>query len=601
VDVPGHVGFIRNMVAGAQGVDVVILVVAADDGVMPQTREHLDILTLMGVRHGLIALTKIDLVDEEMRDLAAGDVRDFTAGTFLADAPICPISNITGEGYEGFFAALDEAVAACRPRELSGLFRLWIERVFTIHGFGTVISGIPSDGEVREGERVELLPEGRTARVRKLQVYGENATVGRAGECVAINLTDIDAAALGRGKLLAAAGAFSPETMVEADLGLLPTMPRALPDYAEVHVHVGTAEVMANVAMLAGEPLAPGARQAVQLRMQHPLALAPGERFVLRANMPGAAGGKVTTVGGGRILDTSGRRLGRKREWVLSALSARLSALDSPPAWCELNAREAGEAVAPADVAQRAKMPLERVEPLVAALLDEGILLDAGDGKVVHRDVVDDLGKRIAGALQTYHAANPMRLGLPAGDLAAAVSADGATLAVAADGPTFAVAVRVLEADGTLERHEGLLALAGCEAKVPPAEVKLAERIGESLRAAGLAAPTVTELAESIGEPIERIEAMIALLADQGTVVPLDRRVVLHREAVEAAKGVALELFSRSPGFTTMEFRDAVGASRKYAVPLLDYFDSIRLTVRSGSRRTPGAEAKKRLAERAGG
>jgi len=347
VDVPGHVGFIRNMVAGAQGVDVVILVVAADDGVMPQTREHLDILTLMGVRHGLIALTKTDLVDEEMRDLAAADVREFTAGTFLAEAPICPISNITGEGYEGFFAALDEAVTACRPRELNGLFRLWIERVFTMHGFGTVVSGIPSSGEVREGQRVELLPDGVVSRVRKLQVYGEDATIGRAGECVAINLTDIDTTALERGKLLCAGDAFTPASMVEAELTLLPTMPRELADYAEVHLHVGTAEVMANVAMLEGVPLAPGGRQAVQLRMRRPLALAPGERYVLRANMPGAGGGHVTTVGGGRILDTGDRRLGRKRPWVLARLSARLAAVDSPEAWCELNAREAGEAIAP--------------------------------------------------------------------------------------------------------------------------------------------------------------------------------------------------------------------------------------------------------------
>ena len=175
VDVPGHVSFIRNMVAGAHGVDVVILVVAADDSVMPQTREHLDILTLMGVRHGLVAMTKIDIVDAEMRELVADDVREFVAGTFLADAPICPISNTTGEGFDGFFAALNAAVGRCEGRHSRGLFRMWIERSFAIRGFGTVVSGIPTSGEVHVGDRLELVPSGRIGRVRGLEVYGQKS------------------------------------------------------------------------------------------------------------------------------------------------------------------------------------------------------------------------------------------------------------------------------------------------------------------------------------------------------------------------------------------------------------------------------------------
>ena len=221
VDVPGHVDFIRNMVAGAHGVDVVIFVVAADDGVMPQTREHLDILTLMGVRRGIVALTKIDMVDADLRELVTEEVGEFVKGTFLEAAPICPISNVTGEGYEGLFEELNKAVAACEQREVTGLFRLWIERVFTIRGFGTVVSGVASSGEVRVGDRLAVVPGGGAGRVRCLEVYGQEADLGRAGECVALNLTDVGQDNLARGLVVCQGDALQPVSMVEAELRLL--------------------------------------------------------------------------------------------------------------------------------------------------------------------------------------------------------------------------------------------------------------------------------------------------------------------------------------------------------------------------------------------
>ena len=221
VDVPGHVDFIRNMVAGAHGIDVVIFVVAANDGVMPQTREHLDILTLMGVRHGIIALTKINLVDAELQALAEDEVRAFVSGTFLADAPICPLSNITGAGFDGFFSALNAAVAQCAPRESTGLFRMWVSQAFTIRGFGTVVSGIPSNGVLHLGEKLHLLPGEAIGRVRRLEVYGEEASEGRAGECVAVNVVDLPVESLTRGQLLCASAALQPVSMVEAELQLL--------------------------------------------------------------------------------------------------------------------------------------------------------------------------------------------------------------------------------------------------------------------------------------------------------------------------------------------------------------------------------------------
>ena len=583
VDVPGHVSFIRNMVAGAHGIDVVILVVAADDGVMPQTREHLDILTLMGVRHGLVALTKIDMVDDEVRELARQDVEQFVPGTFLEGASVCPVSNVTGEGYEGLLTALNEAVDACEARPAGGLFRQWVERSFAIRGFGTVASGIPTSGQVAVGDELRLLPRGRTVRVRGLEVYGQQADVGRTGECVAINLADVDAKDLPRGSLLCEPGVSEPVSMAEADLRLLASAARPMKDYAEVHLHVGTAEAMAKVAMLERTPIPPGGRQFVQFRLVRPLALAPGERFVVRA---AGGDGRITTLGGGRILGTSNKRLRRNRPWTLESLGARRDALDSPADWCDLHLKEAGAALAPADLADRAQMRPDQVADVLRQLRGDGAAVDTADGRIVHRDVIDSTAGAITEALEEFHRSNPMRAGMAPADLQARVDAQPGVCDTALAG---------LIESGKVRHADAVLALPGCGARLSDEDRALCERIESALREAHLGPPLPADIAASLGVGEAKFAEMAAVLADQGTVVQLDRKVVLHREAIEAAKGVVLELFGKASGFTTMEFRDALGASRKVAVPLLDYFDTVKLTVRTANRRTPGAEAKKLL------
>ena len=585
VDVPGHVSFIRNMVAGAHGIDVVILVVAADDGVMPQTREHLDILTLMGVRRGLVALTKIDMVDDEVRELAREDVEQFVAGTFLEGASVCPVSNVTGEGYDGLLTALNEAVDACEARPAGRLFRQWVERSFAIRGFGTVASGIPTSGQVAVGDELRLLPRGRTVRVRGLEVYGQQADVGRAGECVAINLADVDAKDLPRGSLLREPGVSEPVSMAEADLHLLASAGRPMKeDHAEGHLHVGTAETMAKVAMLEGMPIPPGGRQFVQFRLARPLALAPGERFVVRGS---GKDGRITTLGGGRILGTSNKRLRRGRPWTLESLSARREALDSPADWCALHLKEAGAALSSADLANRAQVRSDQLADVLKQLRADGVVIDTADGRIVHRDAIAAVAGAMTEALEGFHRSNPMRAGMSPADLRACAGDAQAGVCDAA--------LAGLIESGKVRQADAVLALPGCGASLCDEDRALCERIESALREAHLAPPLPADIATSLGVGETKFAEMAALLADQGAVVQLDRKVVLHREAIDAAKGVVLELFGKASGFTTMEFRDALGASRKVAVPLLDYFDTVKLTVRTANRRTPGAEAKKLL------
>jgi selenocysteine-specific elongation factor len=579
VDVPGHVDFIRNMAAGAHGIDVVIFVVAADDGIMPQTHEHLHILTLMGLHHGLVALTKVDLVDPARRSFVIQDLRRLLANTFLAEAPICPLSNVTGEGFDGFFDALNEVVAKCENRPCSGWFRMWVEDVFTIRGSGTVITGIPTRGRVRPGDSLHLLPAGLSGRVRRMQVYGEEATEGRAGECVALNIPEIDHEVVRRGMVLCESNAVAPVTMAEAELRILDSIKGKVEDYLEVQLHVGTAAVSAHLAMLENTEMTGGQKQMVQLRLAEPLALAPGERFVVRANVAG-----LTTIGGGQILGIGNVRLRRKKQWTLDLLAARREAIADPARWCELMLRESALPATAADLQLKCLMRAEEMTAMLDSLRADGRAVQTPGGGWLHRDVIQKTATDILAAIQAFHSTNPQRTGIGREELLATLKADGKLLDLA---------VASLLGTKQIEYNGNVLARVGWSARVVDRDQRLCDQIAAKLQQAGWAPPSAEELAASLGEPLTRVGAMMRLLGERGILVRLDDRVWMHRDAVEAGKQTALKLFARAPMFSTMDFRDALGVSRKYAVPLVDYLDKVRFTIRSGNNRTPGAEAKK--------
>ena len=586
VDVPGHVDFIRNMAAGAHGIDVVIFVVAADDGIMPQTHEHLHILTLMGLRHGLVALTKVDLVDPARRAFVIQDLRRLLAKTFLADAPICPLSNLTGEGFDGFFDALNDVVARCGDRPCAGWFRMWVEDVFTIRGSGTVITGIPTRGRVRPGDSLHLLPAGLSGRVRRLQVYGEEATEGRAGECVALNLPELDHETVRRGMVLCESKAAAPVTMAEAELQILDSIKGRIADYLEVQLHVGTAAVSARLAMLENTEMTGGQKQMIQLRLAEPLALAPGERFVVRANVAGSGAAGLTTIGGGQLLGIGNVRLRRKKQWTLELLAARREAIADPPRWCERMLRESALPATAAELQLKCLLRAEELAATLDSLRADGRAVAAPGGGWLHRDVIRKAATDVMAAIQAFHAANPQRAGIGRDELLAALKADGKLLDLA---------VASLVGTRQVEHSGNVLARAGWSARVVDRDQRLCDQIAAKLQPAGWAPPGAEELAAALGEPLPRIGAMLRLLAERGILVRLDDRVLMHRDAMEAGKQTALKLFARAPMFSTMDFRDALGVSRKYAVPLADYLDKVRFTVRSGNHRTPGAEAKKLL------
>ena len=496
VDVPGHVDFIRNMVAGAHGIDVVIFVVAADDGIMPQTHEHLHILTLMGLRHGLVALTKIDLVDAARRDFVIHDLRRLLAETFLAGAPICPVSNVTGEGFDGFFDSLNEIVNRCGDRECAGPFRMWVEDAFAIRGAGTVVTGIPTHGRVRPGDPLHLLPGGLPGHVRRMQVYGEDATEGRAGECVALNLPELDHETVRRGMTLVESNRFEPVTMAEAELRILNSIHGRIEDYTEVQLHVGTASVSAHLAMLENTEMTGGQNHFVQLRLATPLPLVPGERFVVRASVPGSGVIGLTTIGGGQILGLSNTRLRRKKPWTIALLAARHEAIADPLRWCEQMVRESES---PATGASLQKKCWSRAEEITGALeklrAENRVVLTPGGGWM-HCAVLQKITENLLAAVHNFHAANPQHAGISREELQATLKAD----------PTFlAAAAESLLQSKQLERSGALLARAGWAARIPDRDQRLCDQIAAKLQQAGWSPPGLEELAASTKEPLPRV------------------------------------------------------------------------------------------------
>ena len=321
VDVPGHEHFLRTMVAGAAGVDAVILVVAADDGVMPQTREHLDVMTLLGVTHGVIALTKIDRVSPERVDEVRVELETFTRGTFLEGVPILPVSSITGEGVMEFLAALKELVANITPRSAEGVFRLPVERSFSIKGFGTVISGIPLTGSIHTGDEIALLPQGLSGRVSSIQVYGRDSDEARSGQCAALNIRHWDTKLISRGDTLTVGGAFELGKWFVARMQLLGHVRAPLKNGAQVRLHVGTSEVTTSVYLMEGNIAGAGSDVLVEFRTVEPIVAGPGDRFILRSLSP------PDTIAGGMIVEGVSGRLKRNRPGVVDDLTERAQAV----------------------------------------------------------------------------------------------------------------------------------------------------------------------------------------------------------------------------------------------------------------------------------
>ncbi len=572
VDVPGHERFVKNMVAGATGVDVVLLAVACDDGIMPQTREHLQILTLLGLRRGVVALTKADLADPDMRELVREDVAGLTRGTFLEGAPTVPVSVVTGEGLGDLRGALERAIRESPPRAVSGPFRMPIQRVFSAKGFGTVVTGIPVSGRVRAGDEVEILPAGLRGRIRGLQAYHADVTEVRAGHSSALNLADVDAGLVRRGFVAAAPGLFRASEILDARFIHLRDAGKPLRHLAPIRLHVGTEEAVGRIALPGRKSLDPGEGAFVQFRLESPVAAGVGDPYIVRRQSP------LVTLGGGRILGSSAARPGRRvGDWT-ARLERTERGLGDPAALAEEAVRQAGTStLALPAMAAFAGLDLAGAAKAADALVRSGAAIRTGAaGMLIHWEPLAVAAAGISSGLESFHRDNPLRIGA---DPAPFRTSSGLSADV------FETAVDSLVKAGRLVREGGLLRLASFRPAGGSQASGRLDAVEGALRDGRFATPRREELVESLKIPRAELDSLIRLLRDQKKIVILGDDVLLHAAAVEEARGILGEILRDRGEVEASAFRDRLGTTRKYVIPLLEHFDKIGFTVREGNRR----------------
>ncbi|HEV2800900.1 MAG TPA: selenocysteine-specific translation elongation factor [Pyrinomonadaceae bacterium] len=583
VDVPGHERFVKNMLAGAHGIDAVALVVAADEGVMPQTREHFDISKLLGVRSGLVVITKTDTVDEELLALVRAEVEELVAGSFLEGAPVVPVSARDGAGLEELRRELRAVAARLPARSSVAVARLPVDRAFTMRGFGAVVTGTLVAGEIAEGHELELLPAGVRVRVRGLQVHGRAVERAVAGQRTAVNLGGVDASAIERGMTLAPAGRLRATQIIDASLEVLAHAPRPLRSRARVRVHVGAAEVLARVQVLepAGE-IAPGARGFAQLRLESPVVALPEERFIIRSYSP------QRTIGGGSVLDAFAlKHRGRER----TAARERLRALTDAPAAVRLAlyVEAAGEGgLRRADLSARTGWQDETLDAALAEATHAtgGAVVEA-EGVYVARKIFEQFIRAAHAEVEAHHRREPLQRGLARETLRERVFAHVAP-------EVFRAALAAAESAGLVVSERDVVRAASHTLALSAADTELHTRLEEIYRAAALEAPTFDEAlaraAPGGRNPVAREHArkILQLLIDSGALVRVAGELLMHREALARLVEMLREYAARHEPERLIDvaaFKELTGVSRKYAIPLLEYLDRARITRRAGDRR----------------
>jgi selenocysteine-specific elongation factor len=579
IDVPGHERFIKNMVAGASGIDFVILVVAADDGVMAQTREHLQIIQLLGVPDGLTVINKMDLVEPGFADLVEEDLRKVTVGTCLEGKPVLRVSAKTRAGVPELRAALNQALTGLTRRTSRGPFRLPVQRVFAKEGFGTVLTGVTVSGSLGLGETLAILPPGFTGRVKGLQAYGRKITRAHAGHSTAINVTGIERETVTRGMQAVTPDVFRATTLAAAHLLHLSDAPYPLKHRAPVRFHSGTAEIMGKVLLLDHEQLPPGQEAYVQIVLEEPALLVPGDRYILRHQSP------VVTLGGGQILDN--RALKRKRfsPELAAELAARRERLGHPREFLALLLERAGEPRAVRDLcAEAGQLSAEVLADLGALEKDRRVVtLKAGE-LYAGAPVFETLRARVVAEMEAFFKEHPALGGIARPDLRARI--EKARRAEGLDeAPWFD------ELLAALERHQAVtcagneVRLAGRERKLDARWAAHAQKIEDALRAGGLTPPPATELGTLAQLQPKALKEVLRYLLETGRAVEATPEIYFHREVYGAAFEKVKALFARMPELTVSEIRQELGLNRKFVVPLLETFDREGLTKRVGDKR----------------
>jgi selenocysteine-specific elongation factor len=573
IDVPGHERFVKNMLAGAGGIDVVMLVIAADEGVMPQTREHLDICSLLHVKEGVTVLTKVDATDRELADLAEVEVREFLKGSFLEHSPVLRVSSLTGEGIPTLVDALREIAGRIRPKEVSRVFRLPIDRCFTMKGFGTVVAGTLVAGRVHRDDEVEILPQQRPARVRGIQVHSAAVDEACAGQRTALNLQRVELADVERGMIVAPPGVFTPTTTFDVHLELLKSAPAAIVRRRRIRFHIGTAELMGYAVLLGQDTLEPGHSGFAQIRLDHPTFALPGDRFIVRQYSP------MVTIGGGEILDARPRRHRRVDAGVRRRLEAfRGGALDDRIA--TLVADAGFQTVAVHELVSRLGITEEQAVDALRRLAQQGRLRTIADNPLtaVDGDAFARAATAILAEIRDFHERDPLRKGIGREDLKGRVLDDASPVLFRAVIDDLVERRQVAADQDVVHVFERTVTLGGDDQR---ARQLLAERF----RTLGLQAPSPDDVIASLNLDRQTARKIVQLMIADKTLVKINDEMTVDRAALNKLVDDVRALKTKSAKFGVREFKDLTGLSRKFTIPLLEYLDGQRITRRVGEDR----------------
>jgi len=571
VDVPGHERFIRNMLAGAHGIDLVLLVVAADDGVMPQTEEHLDILHLLGVRHGIVVMTKVDLVDEARRQAVREEIEILVAGTTLEGAPVCECSAVTGEGIATLRAAIQEHLRHFVRPEPAGCFRMPVDRAFVMRGHGLVVTGTATAGAIRSDATVRILPGGEEARVRAIQVHGQDVDRAHYGQRIALNLGGVEREDVGRGHVICDLELDRVTDRFDARVELRPAARRPLPSHAQVRVYLGTAEVMAKIIWLDGRPqLAPKESTYAQLILRAPIVGFGGDRFILRDQTARA------TIGGGFILHPFAEKLVRRPDPRVAMLEAIYRAETADARLDALLALEMGFAVSPEYLAAAANLRATAVRSMLARHAGVRPLPDAAHAEAyTTAEKWDRLRDAVRAALAAFHRESPRQPGMEMESLRSQLVAD-------LPPKVFRAVVAQLEKEGVLARQDSVLRLPSHRVGLDAGDQQLAERVVGLLASAGLTPPDVKQLERDLGVPPQRFQDVLKQLEREGRVARVTPELCYSASAIESARELVRRHVAQHGQIDAASFRDLIGASRKFSIALLTYFDRTGFTLRVG-------------------
>src|SRR3984893_1667550 len=567
VDVPGHERFVRNMLAGVGGLDVVLLVIAADESIKPQTREHLDILQLLGLQRGITVLTKSDAVDRDTLEVVRLEVEEFLRGTFLGgpSSSIVAVSSLTGDGLDELKQALIHAVGGASARDAQALARLPIDRVFTMKGFGTVVTGTLAGGTIGKEEELEAFPSGRRVRVRGVQVHGKPAAAAVAGERTALNLAGASTEDLSRGMTLAPPATFVTTRRIDVKLRLLPSAPRPLKDRARLHFHAHTMETVAQVVLYNTKQIAPGDEGFAQLRLPEAALLLPGDRFIMRQFSP------VTTIGGGIVLDAAPIPRAAARDTFLqtmaggdpaSILRARIS-------------RRQQEGISLSRLTRETGWNRNVIEAKLSPAVRDQQVLRIGDRFAETREL-EDLKLHLQRTLEQFHKKNPLVGGIGREELREQLKASA---------EVFATVAGALVREKKVEIAGDSVRLAGRGVAMKDEEAESKRIIEDAFAAAGLKVPALREVLGGLKVDKLTAQKIVTLLLRDKTLIKISEELVFHRGALEGLRRQMAAYRAKSSKIDVAQFKEMTGVSRKYAIPLLEYLDRERVTKRVGDAR----------------